>query len=62
VLGRSGIAIVLYDQHGNRNSKKTIRKAYRYYREWFAKVQKLGLSKAREMKLDPLSDQDVRWG
>jgi len=53
--------IRLYDSDGHRNSKKAIKKAYTYYREWFAKVKKMGLAKAREKGLDPLKDRDVHW-
>lgn len=49
--------IILHDKNGNDNSKKAIRKAYKYYREWFAEVKRVGLPKAREMGLDPLKGQ-----
>jgi hypothetical protein len=53
--------IVLRDNEGNSNSRKTIKKAYKYYREWFSQLRKIGLMKAREIKLDPLKDKDVYW-
>lgn len=53
--------IRLYDGEGNRNSRRAIKKAYKYYREWFAEVKKIGLAKAREKGLDPLNDKDVYW-
>jgi hypothetical protein len=53
--------MTLLDSKGNPNSSKAIMKAYQYYREWFAEVQKVGLSRAREMKLDPLKGKDVQW-
>jgi hypothetical protein len=54
-------AVALRDESGEVNSPRAIPKAYKSYRKWFEEVKKIGLSKAREMKLDPLKDAKVRW-
>jgi hypothetical protein len=43
------------------NPPDGVKRAYEYYRAWFKKVQRVGLAKAREMKLEPLDGKDVRW-
>jgi hypothetical protein len=53
--------IRLYDNDGNPNTEETIKKAYRYYREWFEEVKKVGIVKAREMGLHPLKNKDIFW-
>jgi hypothetical protein len=53
--------MILLDDKENANSKESIKKAYRYYREWFAEVEKVGLTKAREMNWYPLKGKDVHW-
>ena len=54
------IALVGDDQQ-TVSSPKTLRKAYKYYREWFKQVKTIGIVKAREMKVEPLKGKDVRW-
>jgi hypothetical protein len=54
-------AIALRSENGEINSPKAIQRAYKSYRKWFEEVRKIGLAKAREMKLDPLKDAKVRW-
>lgn len=53
-------AVVLTEKNGS-TSAETIRKAYRYYREWFTEIKKIGLAKAREQELNPLKGKDVVW-
>ena len=54
------IALVGDKDHGI-NSPDAVRKAYQYYREWFEKVKRVGVEKAREMRIEPLKGKDVRW-
>ena len=54
-------SVVLVDDDGKLNSNAIVEKAYKSYREWFQKVLKVGLRKARELKLDPLEGSGVRW-
>jgi len=54
-------AIALRDDSGKVNSPTAIQEAYKNYRKWFEKVKKIGLSKARELKLDPLKDSATHW-
>jgi hypothetical protein len=54
-------AIALQDEHGEINSPKAIHSAYESYRKWFEVVRKIGLSKARDLRLDPLKDAKVKW-
>ena len=56
--------VVLIDKDDSsviKSSDENVRKAYKYYREWFERVKKIGIVKARELKLEPLKDKDVRW-
>lgn len=43
------------------SDRKAVRKAFKYYRQWFEQVKKVGIEKARELNLEPLKDKDVRW-
>lgn len=54
-------AIVLIDTNGQQNTKESIESAYKSYEAWFEKVKEIGVEKARQQKLDPLSGTDVRW-
>lgn len=54
-------SVVLVDDNGNINTSEVVEKAFKSYREWFEKVQKIGLKRARELKLHPLEDSGVRW-
>jgi hypothetical protein len=38
-----------------------IRRAYRSYRVWFAKVRRIGLAKAQQAGLQPLEGSGLRW-
>jgi len=62
MFGQNGeISVIeLHDENG-KNSRRAIRRAYKYYREWFEQVKAIGLSKAREEKLNPLRGKDVWW-
>lgn len=55
------IALVKPGDIHNFNPPESVKKAYGYYREWFREVNRLGLAKAREIKLEPLAGKDVRW-
>ncbi len=54
-------AIALRGPDGEVNKSDDIREAYRSYRKWFKQVKRVGLAKAREMKLEPLKDTKVHW-
>lgn len=55
-------AVVLRnDDNEKLSTRKSVRKAYKYYRKWFEQVKLVGLEKAREQKLEPLKDKDVSW-
>lgn len=54
----TGIALV---ENGKKNDPKTIKKAFKCYREWFEKIKKIGIEKAREEKLDPLKGTGIVW-
>ena len=49
------------DSQGLSSSEENVRKAYRYYREWFKRVKAMGLVKARGLKIEPLKAKDVWW-
>ena len=51
----------LYDKNPNATIDETVKKAYKYYREWFEEVKRVGLVKARQLGLDPLKNRDVHW-
>lgn len=56
--------VVLVNRDDSReleSSDENVRKAYGYYREWFERVKAIGIVKARELKIEPLKDKDVRW-
>ena len=54
-------AIALRGPDGEVNKSDDIREAYRSYRKWFEQVKRVGLAKARELKLEPLKDTKVHW-
>ena len=54
-------AVALRGSDGSVNTPKVVRDAYRSYRKWFTEVKRIGLVKAREMKLDPLKHSKVTW-
>jgi len=54
-------AVALVGKDGSINSDESIKKAFKSYRLWLKTVKKIGLQKAREMKLNPLADSGVRW-
>jgi hypothetical protein len=50
------------DSSGNYVTKAAaVRKAYKAYREWFTKVQRLGIARARETGLQPLEGSGLTW-
>ena len=54
--------VLLYDFDDQEpNAPKAVKIAHKSYRKWFEEVKKVGLKKAREMKLDPLKDTKVSW-
>ncbi len=54
-------AIALVDKDGNISTKEAVQQAYKSYRKWYEDVKEVGLKKAREQNLDPLSGSAVRW-
>ena len=54
-------AAVLVDKDANLNTTSSIDVAYARYRRWFQRIRKIGLAKARELKLDPLAGSSVSW-
>lgn len=54
-------AIALRDDNGEINTPEIVQAAYKHYRAWFTQVKKVGLEKAREMRLDPLRGKDIQW-
>ena len=41
--------------------RAAVRKAFRYYRQWFERVQRVGLSEARSGQLRPLEGSGLEW-
>jgi hypothetical protein len=56
-----GSAIALRDAKGEVDKPAAVAQAYKSYKRWFKRVKSVGLTKAREMDLRPLSDTRVRW-
>lgn len=54
-------AMLLIDKEGYRNKESSIETAYKSYADWFEKIKKIGLKKARKQKLDPLAGSGVSW-
>ena len=54
-------AMLLIDHKGKRNTKKSIRQAFRAYRAWLEKVKRIGLEEASKQNLDPLDGTGIRW-
>jgi hypothetical protein len=54
-------AVALVGEDGSINSNESVKIAYESYRRWHKTLKKVGLQKARDMKLDPLSGSGVRW-
>jgi hypothetical protein len=46
---------------GGIDKPSATRKAYKYYREWFKEVEKIGIVEARKKQLAPLKDKDISW-
>jgi|GEM_PF-1324560 len=46
---------------GRFNPPGAVEIAYSYYEKWFEKVKKIGLAKARKLKLEPLEGSGVSW-
>jgi hypothetical protein len=53
--------IALCDNNGTINPPKSIETAYEKYKEWFQKVQSIGIKAAREQKLNPLAGSGIHW-
>lgn len=43
------------------NSRKAIDSAFKSYRKWLIRIEKVGLDEARRNKLDPLDGSKVSW-
>lgn len=57
-------SVSLFDEESekiNSNTKKSVEKAYKSYQKWFETLKEIGLEKAREQKLDPLSGSGISW-
>ena len=54
-------AVALRAPGGLINTPSVIHDAYQAYKKWFQEVKRIGLIRAREMKLDPLKGTNVRW-
>jgi hypothetical protein len=54
-------AVALRDQNGEIDKPEAVRQAYKSYKKWFEQVKRIGLAKAREMKIEPLKDTKVHW-
>lgn len=54
-------AMILIDRQGNRNSKKSIARAYIAYRAWLAKISEGELDRARKEAVDPLYGTGLHW-
>jgi len=57
-------SVSLFDEESEEthsNSKKSVERAYRSYQRWFEKIKEIGLEKAREQKLDPLTGSGISW-
>jgi hypothetical protein len=58
-------SVVLVNDNGEidekTNTRAIVDRAFKSYREWFQKVNEIGLKKARELKLNPLEGSGVRW-
>lgn len=56
-----GDVVALRNRKGEYNTPETVRKSYKTYRKWFGKIRKMGLEKARKLRLDPLADTNIYW-
>lgn len=54
-------AVALRDENGEIDKPEAVSQAYESYKKWFEQVKRVGLSKAREMKLRPLADTKIHW-
>jgi hypothetical protein len=54
-------AMILMDKRGKKNTKESIRRAYKAYRLWLKEIKDIGLEKARKQGLDPLAGTKIRW-
>ena len=57
----NGVALHEEDKPLVLNSNKVVKKAYKSYKKWFKKVKKIGIKKAKELKLDPLEGSGITW-
>lgn len=58
------MAIVLVDTKAGLfayNTQYAIDRAYELYNIWYEEILKIGLEKAREIKLDPLKNSEIQW-
>ena len=54
-------AVALRDENGEVDKPEAVRQAYQSYKKWFKEIKRVGLAKAREMKIEPLKDPKVHW-
>lgn len=57
-------SVSLFDEESeqiNSNKKTSVEKAYKSYQKWFEKLKEVGIEKAREQNLDPLSGSGISW-
>lgn len=58
---RHANAVALVGNDGSINSDEVVKKAFESYKSWLKKLKKIGLQKARKMKLDPLANSGIKW-
>ncbi len=56
----NGVAILELES-GRLNRPEAIERAFDSYERWFGEVKRIGLAKARQMKLDPLKNSGLVW-
>lgn len=54
-------AVALRGRDGDFNTPRIIAEAHKSYERWFQEVKGIGLTKAREQKLNPLKYSQLRW-
>lgn len=54
-------AVALRAENGEVDKPEAVRQAYQSYKKWFKEIKRVGLAKAREMKIEPLKDPKVHW-
>jgi hypothetical protein len=56
------LAVILVENDNRQyNTQRTIDRAYELYNTWYEKILKIGLERARAIKLDPLENSEIRW-